>query len=94
MPENFNTTFFQLSNDARITVWHFSIFMAVFLRFRENPLNNPISITRREIMKSAHIKSIATYHKCVKQLKEFGYLEYFPSYDPLLGSRIYLHLKS
>ena len=45
-------------------------------------------------MKLAHIGSIATYHKCIKQLKEFGYLEYFPSYDPSLGSQIYLNGKT
>jgi hypothetical protein len=84
--------FLRLSNDARITVWHLSIYIAIFLRWREKGCNNWVRITRKEIMKSAHIGSTATYHKCLKQLKDFGYFDYFPSYDPSLGSQILLHV--
>jgi hypothetical protein len=90
MKDEFNTAFSQLSNDGRVTVWHVCVYMAIFFRWRQNAYKNPVSVTRREIMRLAHIGSIATYHKCIKQLKEFGYLEYLPSYDPSLGSQIYL----
>ena len=91
MNDKFKSAFTQLSNDDRVTVWHVSVYMAIFFRWRENAYKNPFAITRREIMKLAHIGSIATYHKCIKQLKEYGYLEYVPSYDPSLGSQIYLN---
>ena len=90
MKDEFNIAFSQLSNDERVTVWHVSVYMAVFFRWRENAYKNPVSVTRREIMRLAHIGSITTDHKCIKQLKAFGYLEYLPSYDPSLGSQIYL----
>lgn len=90
MKDEFNTAFIHLSNDDRVTVWHWSIYMAIFFIWHLNAYRNPVSITRRQIMKLAHIGSIATYHKCIKQLKEFGYIEYLPSYDPSLGSQVYL----
>jgi len=62
--------------------------MAIFFIWRENAYINPISVTRKEIMRLAHIGSIATYHKCVKELQEFGYMRYCPSYNPSLGSQI------
>lgn len=42
-------------------------------------------------MKVAHIGSIATYHKCIKELQQFGFIEYRPSFDPSLGSQINLY---
>jgi hypothetical protein len=91
MKDEFKTAFVELSNDNRVTVWHVSVYMALFFRWHANAYNNPISITRREIMKLAHIGSIATYHKCIKELQLFGFIEYFPSYDPSLGSQINLY---
>jgi len=41
-------------------------------------------------MKVCKISSNATYHKCIKELNEFGYLRYSPSYNPYKGSLVYL----
>ena len=90
MKDEFNTAISQLSNDDRVTVWHVCVYMAIFFRWRENAYRNPVSITRREIMRLAHIGSIATYHKYIRQLHDFGYLEYLPSYNPSLGSHVYI----
>lgn len=45
-------------------------------------------ISREEIMKSSKISSIATYHKCIKELERLGYLEYNPSFNPYSGTSI------
>jgi hypothetical protein len=79
-----------LLDDQRITVWHISLYVALMERFYANDFNNPVSITRAQMMKLAHIASFATYHKCIRQLQEFGYIKYLPSYDPSLGSRVYV----
>lgn len=31
-----------------------------------------------------------TYQRCMMDLKQFGYIRYFPSYNPFLGSLVYL----
>jgi len=91
MKDVFNKAFIELSKDDRVTVWHVSIYMALFYRWHSNTYKKPISITRREIMKLAHIGSIATYHKCIKELQQFGFIEYVPSFNPSLGSQINLY---
>jgi len=42
-------------------------------------------------MKLSRIKSTATYHKVLRELQAFGYIEYVPSYDPYKGSQVWLH---
>jgi hypothetical protein len=41
-------------------------------------------------MHAAHIRSIATYHKIIRDLQAFGYLDYWPSYHPVKGSLVSL----
>jgi hypothetical protein len=82
--------YFSLASDERINVWHMSIYMALLYSWAHKKGINPIFITRREIMKLAHISSIATYHKCIKQLQEYGYLHYVPTYNHFSGSQVFL----
>lgn len=41
-------------------------------------------------MQASRIRSIATYHKIIKELQAFGYITYAPSYHPKEGSAISL----
>lgn len=50
----------------------------------------PIYVYRKELMKQAKISAIATYHKVMQDLKLCGYIGYVPSYNPVLGSLVYL----
>jgi hypothetical protein len=79
----------RIISDQRITVWHISLYVALIHKLKENNFKNPVSITRAEVMKLAHIASIATYHKYMKELHDYGYIEYLPSYDPCKGSTVY-----
>jgi hypothetical protein len=40
-------------------------------------------------MALSHIRSIATYHKCLGQLEVYGYIHYQPSYHPVKGSLVW-----
>ncbi len=84
--------FRRFNSDRRITAWHISIYMGLFYLWSLDGMKNPIQVTRRKLMELSHIQSFMTYHKCMKQLQEFGYIEYVPSYHPLLGSRVSLLL--
>lgn len=88
--EHYKKAYLQLAVDHRITVWHVSIYMALLYKLYESGLQNPVQISRLEVMHLAHVGSIATYHKCIKQLQEYGYIKYLPSHDPSLGSRIFI----
>ena len=79
-----------LGRDQRVSVWHVGVYTAILQLYYKGNLRNPVSITRRKIMQIAHIGSIATYHKCLRELQQYGYITYIPSYHPLLGSKIFL----
>jgi len=38
----------------------------------------------------AKISGLATYHKCMGDLNEFGYIEYKRSFNPAVSSLVYL----
>lgn len=81
-----------MANDSRLNVWHFSIYMSLYHQWLVSGSGNPVSISRKKIMEQTHIGSIVTYHKCIRQLRDFGYILYEPSYNPFIGSYVSLLL--
>ena len=77
------------SNDARLLPSHISLFMAMFYYSPDHP-GETFQVCRRKLMRFSRIKSIATYHKCLKDLQEYGYIDYQPSYDPYRASSVAL----
>ena len=83
---------FGLSKDDRITVWHMAALFGIIQLSENNDIKAPIYISRKKVMELSHINNFVTYHKCIKELQKFGYIEYFPSYHPAIGSRVQLIL--
>ena len=79
-----------IKSDPRIGTTHISLYMALFQFYNLNRLENPIQITRTAVMEVAKISGLATYHKCMRDLVEFGYIQYLPSYNPAISSQVYL----
>jgi len=87
------TSFYSaIREDNRIGATHISVYMALFQFYNENSFQNPIQITRIRVMEMAKINGLATYHKCIKELVEYGYIEYLPSFNPSVGTQISLRL--
>lgn len=85
------TSFFTaIREDHRIGITHISLYMALFQFYNLNQLQNPVHITRAAVMEVAKISGLATYHKCIKDLADFGYIQYQPSYNPAISSLVYL----
>jgi hypothetical protein len=80
----------KISEDPAIGPTHISLYLAVLCNFKEQQYQNPISIYSRNLMKQAKISAIGTYYKCLNDLVTDGYIGYTPSYNPFLGSLIYL----
>jgi hypothetical protein len=84
------SAFYQaIAEDKRIGSAHISIYMALFQNWNINQFRQPVSITRQEIMTAAKISGRATYHKCMNELQEFGYIKYIPLCNPFLKSLVY-----
>lgn len=85
------TGFFdRVCKDHRLNPTHISVYMAIFQFWNVNRFKNPLSISRSEIMELSKVSSRNTYHKCMKELHQYGYFRYDPSYHPLRGSWVYL----
>lgn len=76
--------------DKNINPTHISLYMVLYQLWNINRFQNPINITREEIMSSSKICSKATYHKCMKELHERKYIKYEPSFNPYKGSNVHL----
>ena len=79
-----------IQNDNRIGPTHISLYLALFYFYVLNHFQNPVLITRAGVMHRAKICGLATYHKCIKDLSDFGYISYKPSYNPMVGSTVHL----
>ena len=85
-PISLSSFFQQIIYDDRITATHISLYAALFQKWSLSHFEGGISITRSEMMCASKIRARATYHKCMKELCQLGYINYKPSYHPLLGS--------
>ena len=93
---DFNAVLFgfmdRVGDDPRIGPTHISLFLAILYCYRKQGYPMPVYVFSRELMKQAKISAIGTYHKCIRQLMAYGYIGYVPSYNPMLGSLVYLNL--
>lgn len=83
--------FIRIASEETIYPTHISLYLALFQSWNINRFKNPIAISRDEMMKTSRIASKATYHKCIKELQNMGFIEYLPSYNPYSGSEVILH---
>jgi hypothetical protein len=79
----------RMRGDHRLNATHVSLFTALFVHWQRNIFASPFAVTRKELMSFSKIASVATYHKCIRELDAFGYIRYQPSYHPKLGSQVY-----
>lgn len=79
----------RMGNDHRLSVMHISLCAALFAAWQKSGYANPFGITRKQLMVHSKIASVATYHKCIKELNELGYIRYQPSFSPKQESLVY-----
>jgi hypothetical protein len=77
-------------DDGRLLPTHISLYLAIFWCYCKSGFQSPFVIFRKDLMRLAHINSIATYHKCLSQLCSYEYISYQPSYNYYKGSLVYL----
>lgn len=83
------TGFFEkVTVDYDLNPTHISLYIAMFQAWNQNRFINPINISRDELMRISKISSKATYHKCIKDLIENGYIIYNPSFNPYKSSTV------
>lgn len=80
-----------IGEDARIGATHISLYMALLQQWNLNGGQNPVRVSRKEIMKSAKINARHTYNKCMNNLQDYGYIVYEPSANSSVCSSVILN---
>ena len=70
-----NKFFSLVYRDDRLTTSHLGLYFAIFHYWNLNHFQNPFSFPRKNIMQLAKIGSKNTYHKCLKDLHQSGYIK-------------------
>jgi hypothetical protein len=86
-----NKTFEKFCEDERLTPFHVSLYFSLFQYWNMARFRNPLSISRDEVMRSSKIGSVNTYIRCIKELDQWQYIKYTPSYNPQKGSQVHLY---
>ena len=85
--------FSAIEKDYRISTTHIGVYAALLKYSEDRGFTSPIQVFSYEIMHIAKISASSTYHKCIKELNEYGYIKYEPSFKRNQGSRIYFKYK-
>ena len=86
--KHLNGVFRQFSKDSRLNPSHVSLYMALFQCWNQNRFPESFQVDREETMTHAKIGSRTTYHRCLNNLNDWGYISYLPSHSRFKGSRI------
>jgi hypothetical protein len=70
-----------IEEDPRISTAHISLYMALWKKWTDSGSHGPLSFFRCDVIASCKIAGGNTYHKVLRQLNEYGYIKYVPSYN-------------
>ncbi len=80
-----------IAGDPRISITHIGIYAALLQYWQEHNFENPVRVFSYDIMRTAKISASTTYHKSIKDLSNYGYIKYEPSYNRKQGSKVYFN---
>ncbi|WP_276484728.1 hypothetical protein [Paraflavitalea pollutisoli] len=81
-----------IRQDARISPAHISLYLSI-LQYCKGQGSMLVRVRREQLAWQAKI-STTTYHRCINQLHEYGYIHYLPSFDPKKASEVDVLVKS
>lgn len=79
----------KVSEDARISAAHISLYVALWKLWMEKGFEHPLSFFRSDVIAVGKISGTNTYYRIIRQLHEYGYIKYVPSYNHFLGSLVW-----
>ena len=80
-----------IAGDPRIGSTHIALFVAVFDLWLQNGKVESLDIAPKRVMKKAKILARSTYVGAIRDLHEWGYWVYQPSYNNKIRSSIRLN---
>lgn len=80
--------FYAIRNDYRISTTHIGIFSALLIYQINQGANGTFKAFSKDIMILAKVSSPFTYLRCLKELHDYGYIVYKPSFKKTEASKI------
>ncbi len=89
--KHLENVFAKISLDDRLSTVHLGLYYSLFHQWNLAKFQNPISICRSELMRTSKVGSANTYTRCLRELNDWGYIDYKPSNNPCRGSLVNLY---
>ena len=89
--KHLETLFAKISLDDRLSSVHLGLYYSLFHQWNLAKFQNPISICRSELMLTSKVGSANTYTRCLRELNNWGYIDYKPSNNPCRGSLVNMY---
>lgn len=86
--KNLNAVYVRFIHDERLGAVHISLYMALYQEWNSSRFAAKFYINRHGLMLASKIGSRTTYHKCLRELEQWGYIRYYPSMNPYKGSQV------
>jgi hypothetical protein len=80
-----------IGNDPRIGASHISLYCALYQQAVRQDAVVSVFFIKPDIMKAAKISGLATFHRRIRELHDYGYIHYNPSYYHRKKSSVYFH---
>ncbi len=74
--------------DPRLAPCHISLYLGLFQSWVARNFQNPMTIAKKELMVLGKLNGKATYYKVIRELHEFGYIEYIPGFGKREQSQV------
>jgi hypothetical protein len=78
----------KIEDDPRISSVHVSLFLSLWKLWVENGNQNPLSFFCQDVKSLSKISSDTTFHKRIRELHDYGYIEYVPSFNHFEGNLV------
>jgi len=80
------------SKDPRLGPLHVSLYFAIVLCWLRQGAEGPAKVSRKDLMQIAKISGRSPMFDSLRELHEYGYIEYHRSFDSRKKNRVYLPL--
>jgi hypothetical protein len=87
--ESLSRFFAAKAQAPRISNRNISVYTALLHLWQEQLPDQPVQLFRYQIMRLAKISGNAAYFKTMRELDQYGYIKYVPSYKRNQGRKIY-----
>ena len=79
----------RIGPDERMCTSHITLYTFLWRKWKDLPDKNaPLMVFFHEMRGFCKISSSSTYHRTIRQLYDFGYIRYTPSFNHTQGSLI------